>query len=91
MPVNIALMGSTGSERSERRFEMTSGKPIAGALSVLVAGFALAGCGGAGESNRKDAAAGGKSSESAALPQGSEPVDLNRPTSQPRSTTPTGR
>ena len=76
MPVNIALMGSTGSERSERRFEMTSGKPIAGALSVLVAGFALAGCGGAGETNRKDAAAGGKSSESAALPQGSEPVDL---------------
>ncbi len=47
---------------------MKSRVPIASALSVLAAGLALAACGGGGESN----------SESGALPQGSEPVDLKQ-------------
>jgi len=55
---------------------MKSRKPIASALSVLVAGLALTASGLGGESNGDDAAAAGKPSKSGGLPQGSEPVNL---------------
>ncbi|MBA3358285.1 MAG: hypothetical protein H0U20_02385 [Thermoleophilaceae bacterium] len=47
---------------------MNTKKPIASAVGVLAAGFAVAAFGGAGES---------KSSGNRGLPQGSEPVILN--------------
>ena len=58
---------------------MKSRKPIAGALSVLAAGFALAAFGGGGEVNSNAAAAAAsKSSGNRGLPQGSEPVNLKQ-------------
>ncbi len=61
---------------------MRTRMPSAGTLSILVAGAALAACGGNSKS---------KPSASAALPQGSEKVDLDPPISRSTSTTRTGR
>ncbi|CAN5729144.1 hypothetical protein BH20ACT14_BH20ACT14_14710 [soil metagenome] len=68
----------------------TRKKQIVAALGVLAAVLAVAACGGDGKSGDSDASA-APASATTTLPQGSEPVDLNRPTSRPRSTTPTGR
>ncbi len=58
---------------------MTSGKLIASTLSVLTAGLALAawGGGGGGTSTSNAAVLASQSSEIGALPQGSDPVDLD--------------
>jgi len=57
---------------------MNTKKPIASALGVLAAGFAVAAFGWGGESNGDAAAAAtSKSSGNRGLPQGSEPVNLD--------------